>query len=45
MDDPPQPTNRQIKALRQIKKNEAGAQVVINSDDAEECVDNRWAET
>ncbi len=30
--------------MRQIKKTEAGAQVFINSADAEECVDRDWAE-
>ena len=44
MNDKPKPTEAHIKALRQMEKMERGESVVINSQDAEECVSSGWAE-
>ncbi len=36
-------TEGHIKALRQIQRSEAGEQVVLNQQDAEECCNEGWA--
>ncbi|MEL6363967.1 MAG: hypothetical protein AAFR11_03900 [Pseudomonadota bacterium] len=36
------PTDAQLKALQAVRDREAGKPVVVNSGDAEECVDKGW---
>ena len=38
------PTERQLKALRVIERLEQGETVFLNTQDAEECEDQGWAE-
>ena len=38
------PTDRQLKALRMIQRMEQGESVILNTQDAEECEDQGWAE-